>query len=686
MWACVRSGIRSALVGVAWLVASAAPAHAQQAIGEARIYATERIVIGGSTFGSTSPIQAVGLPNLAGTLATVDGSGNIGLAATGTATISAILSATGAVNLGDASGDDIAVNGRLTTALLWKTDNTVDIGASGANRARDFFLGRNAAIGGTLGVTGDTTLTGDLAINGNDLTSSGVLTIRPTGNLTLDPTGDVIVGADGSDVLPASGYAYNLGALTNKFLTLHAAELWVETLVAQNTIATIGGRILVGPTTQLAADLTNVATTMSVKHNSLANGDRVYLEANGSVEFIAVASAASGTGPYTYTITRDLDGSGANAWTAGDAVFNTGQTGNGFIDLYSVRGVKAGTEVGPTIVGNVRTSSTYNAWSPRWAIGNLNGLYGYGATTYGAAFGDPSATNVTVDATNGFRIRRGGTTEAATWDTSGVLRMYDTGGVRRVYLDAASGLVLGDTAAGEMYAQIDGSSMSFCLAGTSCNFNYTAATGIITIGYTGAEHVSISGSILEFKDGATVMGSLDGSTLVLGQPLTANNTGQFYVDSDSIDLRWRDNVGSTSSLFSIQKEPSASGGYASLIGRLEVVKSGSGVYVDQIQNQSGSTLTIKAVSGTVPQVIVDTAANGSLRPLTAATGSLGTSVAQWDEFYFTPTTTTTDYNPLVLGANGQVLEKTDGVSATFNPTTCSSMTFHSGMLVAKVGC
>ncbi|TXH54162.1 MAG: tail fiber domain-containing protein [Desulfurellales bacterium] len=259
---------------------------------------------------------------------------------------------------------------------------------------------------------------GVAAATGVFSTSVTTPTLTASANLTLSPTGDVVFNPTGNDLLPTTGYDLNIGALTNKFLTLHAAELWVETLVAQNTLATIGGRVLVGPTTTLTSDLSSGATSMSVKHNSLANGDRVLPEANGSVEWIAVASASSGSGPYTYTITRNLDGSGANNWVAGDAVFNTGTTNSGFIDLYSSAGVISGS--GPTIVGNVRTGTTYNNIAARWAIGNLNGLYGYGATTYGTAFGDPSATNVTIDATNGFRIRNSTTNKFAA-DTSGNL-------------------------------------------------------------------------------------------------------------------------------------------------------------------------------------------------------------------------------------------------------------------------
>ena len=245
-----------------------------------------------------------------------------------------------------------------------------------------------------------------------------VLTTSAATNLTLQPTGDLVLDPTGVDVLPGTGYTVNLGALSNKYLTLHAAELWVETLVAQNTLATIGGRVIVAPTTSLTADLSAVATSISVKHNNLANGDRIVLQANGALEWMAVTSASSGSGPYTYSVTRDLDGSGANTWSAGDAVVNTGTTGNGFIDLYSLSGIVSGS--GPTIAGNVRTGTTYSQVAPRWAIGNLNGLYGYGATTYGVAFGDPSNTNITIDATNGFRIRSG-TTNKLTADVSGNL-------------------------------------------------------------------------------------------------------------------------------------------------------------------------------------------------------------------------------------------------------------------------
>ena len=111
-----------------------------------------------------------------------------------------------------------------------------------------------------------------------------------TGSILINPAGDITLDPGGFDVLPYGGYEINLGAINKKYLTIHAAELWVETLVAQDTMATIGGRILVAPTTVLTRNLPAADTTIYVKHNQMVNGDRVYLEAGGQVEWIAITS------------------------------------------------------------------------------------------------------------------------------------------------------------------------------------------------------------------------------------------------------------------------------------------------------------------------------------------------------------------------------------------------------------
>lgn len=86
--------------------------------------------------------------------------------------------------------------GTMTGALLFSADNSHDIGASGATRPRDFFLGRNAAIGGTLGVTGASTLSSTLAVAGATSLSS---TLAVTGAATLSST----LGVTGASTLAA---------------------------------------------------------------------------------------------------------------------------------------------------------------------------------------------------------------------------------------------------------------------------------------------------------------------------------------------------------------------------------------------------------------------------------------------------------------------------------------------------
>lgn len=229
--------------------------------------------------------------------------------------------------------------------------------------------------------------------------SARLSAVASSGDLTFDAASKLVV--------PSFNYDQSLGSQFKKFLSVYAGELRVDTLVAQDVIATIGGRVLVAPTTTLTQDMDPSSTTITVKHNSIVSGNRLRFEARGQLEYMGVVSGASGTGPYTYTVTRNLDGTGANSWISGDAVVDTGQAGSGFIDLYAKSSLKSTSEIGPTIVGNVRNSLTFNDWAPRWAIGNLNGLYSLGVNTYGAAFGDPNGAWIVVEPIFGLRMGYG---------------------------------------------------------------------------------------------------------------------------------------------------------------------------------------------------------------------------------------------------------------------------------------
>jgi len=266
----------------------------------------------------------------------------------------------------------------------------------------------NVDFGGTLDTTGATTLSDTLDVTGATTLSN---TLNVTGTTTLSSSLTVSGLTTTQDIIPDTGYTRDIGSLSQKYLTLHAAELAVETLVASDRRVTMGGRFTVGTSSILTAAVGTGDTSISVETNNLNSGDILHLEANGKVEFMEITSAASGTGPYTYSVTRNLDGSGANAWEEGDAVFNTGTTGAGFIDMFATNSLKTGTSTnGPTVTFMERTGTGYNAIDFRGALGNLKGLYNYGSDVYGAAFGDETGTNITIDPTNGIRIKEGAST------------------------------------------------------------------------------------------------------------------------------------------------------------------------------------------------------------------------------------------------------------------------------------
>tara|TARA_R110002020_G_scaffold403374_5_gene613563 strand:- start:4306 stop:7371 length:3066 start_codon:yes stop_codon:yes gene_type:complete len=414
------------------------------------------------------------------------------------------------------------------------------------------------------GYTGDDfgVLAEDETISGSWTVSSGETfkidgTLGATSNLTVKPGGDLLLDPDGRDVLPVAHYDINLGSLSKNYLSLHVAELWVQTLVAQETIATIGGRILVGPTTELINDYSAGGSTIDVKHNEMSSGDIVYMQKfDGSaaqIEFFSIDSGASTiTDGYRYDVTGNLDGTGANNWLAGDAVFNTQQSGEGFIDLYSIAGVNSGrggtpTTYGPTIVGNVRNSATYNDWTEHWAVGNLNGLYGYSGNTMAVGLGKKTVEHLTIDTTDGMRFFGSDGTTVRGQFTGSDVTLGDTSGEHLAISTSAlnfknsstvlgsltaSAVTLGQTANDHIVIDSSASSISFKDSSTVLSSMTPTA---VTLGQTSNEHLAISTSAIDFKDGSTVMASLTSNTWVLGQ--TGSSNQNIEITTSGINLR-----------------------------------------------------------------------------------------------------------------------------------------------------
>ena len=398
---------------------------------------------------------------------------------------------------------------------------------------------------------------GTIATIANTLKVSTITTPTAT-DLTLSPAGQIVIA---KDIVPSTPIGLKIGSPTAKLGPIYASELWIDTLVKQQSLATVGGRITVAPTTSLALDLAAGASIASFTENQPDDTDILYMEDSGAAEYMRVfawaieapfaarvtcaatasatlttstalagtasvtattaadlayaraiatatsvgalttaipmqaaaicAASASGAltnitstmnwfevagdyttqftpgrqftvrgstsnnaiwttaasayqaasvrtriyttlplapstvqgyvayldnAPFVYRVVRNLEG-GTDAWRAGDALLNTGTTGDGFLEMHSGAGLAGG--LGPTIVANARTGTTYTNIATRMALGNLNGLYGYVTDTYGTAFGDPAGSWIKIDATNGVRLGYNTTTKVQI-DTAGV--------------------------------------------------------------------------------------------------------------------------------------------------------------------------------------------------------------------------------------------------------------------------
>jgi hypothetical protein len=458
----------------------------------------------------------------------------------------------------------------------------------------------------------------------------------------------------------AQGYTYDLGAFTNKFRSIYAAELRVESLVAADVRSTIGGKLIVAPTTETTADLAAAGTSIVVKHNQIANGDRLWLEALGQVEFMAVTSGPSGSGPYTYSVTRNLDGSGANDWAAGSAVVNTGTTGDGLIEAYSDESF--GGLIGPTIRGIIRTGTTYNNLATRWAIGNLNGHYGYASDIYGAAFGDPSGANITIDPTNGIRIRQSTTNQ-----------LVATGGS----LSILSGNLTIDSA-------------GVVMAPGTTGFD-------LTRGYTFNTPDVLKAGLYGRKDGSTdqAVGLLNLTNGTVNQTFAGvqTTTANQYAGVGAIANETTGSYTLFDGLSHVFNYTTFSGGSISQTAILSIQNSSTSPGYPFIR-RSGNELILNGHStgamrlnwDTTGGVVLgnDSYSRGHWYPYTDVTYDLGATSLKWRDIYFSEPTTGTALFPLV-SSSGRIMAKNDGLNGT---TTCagaqrvSSITVEFGIVIS----
>lgn len=333
----------------------------------------------------------------------------------------------------------LQVPGRISTPIIWADEINADSGTLGfsVSNAQHATMVSSGFVGfGTqtparrvdvLDASGPQMRLSDSESAWTDFRTTSV------GALEISPTNEAVYFD--SDILPLNTQMRSIGRLDKKWLALHTSELWVDTLVAHDTASTVGGRLLVGITTNLTRSAESGDTTIYLQHNTVAANDILRLDARSSIEFMRVLTGpfeitAGGwdgqdytKGEYWYTVERNLDGTGADPWYEGDAVLNTGVKNSGFIDMYASTSVD-GDAYGPSIRFKVRTADEsdggayYNAWGDRVALGALRGSYDYGFETYGLAAGNQALSWVSLDDDRGFRILNG-TEVVGHWDTDG---------------------------------------------------------------------------------------------------------------------------------------------------------------------------------------------------------------------------------------------------------------------------
>lgn len=218
-----------------------------------------------------------------------------------------------------------------------------------------------------------------------------------TGDHTFS-NADVSLYRVDSHIIPKTTDTYDIGTDNLQWLRAYIREVYFQKQVVEELIFDENGHFAVSKSAMVvASDIGTGDVTISVESNGAVVGDLLRCINVGKIEYMRVSSGPTGSGPYSYGVVRNLDGSGANTWDAGEAVAVLGKSGEGWIEIVG----------GDARVDIIQLTGT--AYNDQDVVGRLGVLGTIGPYTSedGAGFylGDYDAGNyMTYDITGGLRV------------------------------------------------------------------------------------------------------------------------------------------------------------------------------------------------------------------------------------------------------------------------------------------
>lgn len=501
-----------------------------------------------------------------------------------------------------------------------------------ANTQNFIISASDGSITSILGTIGGWNITSSVLRSGASDAASNVLIDKTNSLIRLGPTSGNYLTLDGANLrIRSSNYSTGVSGFTIEPTLVEAENIIARGIMKGSTfqydiISAIGGQVYVANSDVLALDTTalDAATLTTRGTTTWAVNDIMVMRSITAlgIQEEVLRVTAIGSAP-TYSVTRDLAGSFAPntnpIWQAGTTVTKQGKSDGAAV--YSggwLRLIGEGTNA-PFYSVIARTGIAYNAYTEQVRMGNLNGYLDYVADIFGFAVGSSSGSsaNITIDPTNGIRVRNG-TTNKITFDNSGNATLlnltvggaltvstagsfasgqsaYDTGtGWWMEYNSGTPRMSLGNSVGNKL--TWDGSTLS--ITGT-----FTASAGTIGGFSIGADYVRDAAN--SFGLASTVTGGDDvrfwaGDTFAnrATAPLRITEAGAIVATSATITGAITASSGSITGAFSVLASLS--------IGTAGNIKSGQTAY------NTGTGFFMEYNAGTPRLSIGDTTTSNSL--------------------------------------------------------------------------